>query len=72
MRKAPPPPPRPTVINGAVRLHYVNPHLGVQCDIEIPVNEKTKKAQLGNGMGLGWLGQGVTIKSDWQPQKGNG
>lgn len=45
-----------------VTVRYVNTALKVLCDIEIPVTEKTKKAQLGNGMGLALL-VGARVRS---------
>ena len=54
-------------LGNSVLVHYENPHLGVECDIEIPVNAKTKQARLGNGMGLAMLAYGASIKSDWRP-----
>ena len=50
-----------------VVVHYENQRLNVQCDIEIPINDKTKQAKLSNGMELAMLAYGATIRSEWMP-----
>ena len=54
-------------LGDSVVVHYENQRLNVQCDIEIPINDKSKQAKLGNGMGLAMLAYGATMKSDWSP-----
>ncbi len=63
-RKKPPIPFAP--LGEEIVVRFCNTALNAQCELTIPVNEKTRKAKF-MGLGLAYLAYGAKITSDWRP-----